>query len=198
MDTRVTAVLFSLLATVLFSSANAHATETVRLIPADDGTVVDQFPFDGVANSVESDFVVVELTDFEPTSDTLGDRRGVVEFDVSSLAGRSIRRAILRLNPSFIPVPEGTFVIPIEVRRYQGNGRVGLGDFYRGTFVTTFDMRSLVLDVPTALNVTKTVRHAVEQQWTYLGLVMRTNIPSGVSFRSLEFGPAPALVLTLE
>lgn len=198
MNHRIPVLLLTSLATFLCVTADTQATETLRLVPTDDGTVVDQFPFDGVANSIEGDFVVIGLTDFEPISETLGDRRGVVEFDVSSLAGRTIRRAVLKLNPSFIPVPEGTFVIPIEVRRYKGNGTVGLGDFYRGVFVTTFDMRSLVLGVPTALDVTKTVRHAVSRQWTYLGFVMRTNIPSGVSFRSLEFGPAPALVLTLE
>jgi len=155
----------------------------VTLLPTDDGTVVDEFPFDGIANDLESDFVVIELDDFDPVAETIGDRRGVVEFDLSSLVGRSIRRAILQLTPSFIPVPDGTFVIPVEVRRYKGNGAVGLGDFYRGTFATTFDMRSLRLGQPTALNVTQNVRYALSRQWAYLGLVLRTNIsPTGVSF----------------
>ena len=180
-----------------FSYSSARAQQQTRLLPTDDGTVVDEFPFDGIANDLESDFVVIELNDFEPVAETIGDRRGVVEFDVSSLAGRSIRRAVLELTPSFIPVPEGTFVVPIEVRKYQGNGAVNLRDFYRGTFVTTFDMRSLRLGQHTSLNVTGSVRNALSHQWTYLGFVLRTNIsPSGVSFGSLEHGPSPNLLIT--
>ena len=201
MNTRITAALLSTLATFVYLTAHAQTAEPekVTLLPTDDGTVVDEFPFDGIANDLESDFVVIELDDFEPVAETIGDRRGVVDFDLSSLGGRSIRRAILKLTPSFIPVPDGTFVIPIEVRRYQGNGVLGLADFYRGTFVTTFDMRSLRLGQPTALNVTQSVRHALSRQWAYLGFVLRTNIsPTGVSFGSLEHGPSPTLVITLD
>jgi hypothetical protein len=200
MNTRIVTLLMSSIATLLCAPANAQTTDPqiVNLIPVDDGTVVDQFPFDGIANSLEGDFVVVELTDFEPTSETLGERRGVVEFDISGFVGRHVQRATLRLTNSFMHRPDGTFVIPIEVRRYRGNGLVGLNDFHRGTFATTFDMRSLQLGIPTGLNVTHAVRRAVAEQWTYLGFVLRTNIPSGVSFRSLEFTPAPVLVLRLE
>ena len=192
MNTRITAALLSTLAIFLCLTAHAQTTEpeTATLLPTAHGTVVDQFPFDGVANDLDRAFVVVELTNFEPVSETLGDRRGVAEFDLSSFAGRSIRRANLELIPSFIPVPDGTFVIPIEVRRYKGNGVLGLADFYRGTFVTTFDMRSLLLGRINKLDLTKTVRYALSHQWTYLGLVLRTNIPAGVSFGT------PALVIT--
>src|SRR6185503_19817136 len=107
MNTRITAALLSTLAIFLCLTAHAQTTEpeTATLLPTAHGTVVDQFPFDGVANDLDRAFVVVELTNFEPVSETLGDRRGVTEFDLSSLAGRSIRRATIELIPSFIPVP---------------------------------------------------------------------------------------------
>lgn len=200
MNIRITRVLLSTLATFLYSPAHAQIAEpeTVTLLPTDDGTVLDEFPFDGFANVLDTEFVVVNLTSVEPVSEALSDRRGVMEFDLSSIAGRSIRRAILKLRPTVIGVPDGSFVVPIEVRKYQGNGILGLADFHRGTFVTAFDMRSIPIDRPTRLDLTKTVRNALSHQWRYLGLTLRTNIQAGVSFSTIEHPPSATLVITLD
>ena len=161
-------VLFSALATFWHSPtySGTPEPETVTLVPTDDGTVLDEFPFDGFANALDSEFVVVNLTSVEPLSEALSDRRGVMEFDISSMVGRDVQRAILMLRPTAIGVPAGSFVVPIEVRRYEGNGFLGLADFHRGAFVTAFDMRSIPIDRPTNLNLTKTVRYALSHRWT--------------------------------
>jgi hypothetical protein len=201
MDLRIITVLLASIATLSYPSDRAQATEPeiVRLVPADDGTVLDEFPFDGIGNVLDSEFVVINMRTVEPLSEALTDRRGVMEFDLRSIAGRTVRRAVLRLRPTVIGVPLGSFVVPIEVRRYQGNGILDLADFHRGTFVSVFDMRSISIDRPTNLVLTNSVRHALSQQWAYLGLTLRTNVnDAGVSFRALEHPPSATLVVTLD
>jgi hypothetical protein len=123
-----------------------------------------------------------------------------MEFDLSSLAGRSVRQAILKLRTSSFSVPDGTSAAPIEVRQYKGNGVVGLRDFHRGAFATAFDMRSFTLsNLTVRVDITKAVRNALSHQWTYLGLTMRTNThQAGISLGSLENPPSPSLVITLD
>jgi hypothetical protein len=205
MDSRITTLLLSTFATFLYSAAYAQqlapntlttAGVTENLLPTVAGTVLDEFPFDGFPNDFDREFTVVNLTSFEPLTEALSDRRAVVEFDLSSIAGRSVRRAILKLRPSVISVPDGAFVIPIEVRRYQGNGVLNLADFHRGTFVTAFDMRSIRIDSPTTIDLTQSVRRALSLQWTYLGFTLRTNVQSGVSFGVLGSFNPPTLVIT--
>ena len=157
MVNRMTAVLISALATFWHSPALSQTAESKALIlvPTDDGTVLDEFPFDGFGNALDSEFVVVNLTSVDPLSEALSDRRGVMEFDISSMVGRHVQRAILKLRPTVISVPAGSFVVPVEVRRYEGNGVLGLADFHRGAFVTAFDMRSIPIDRPTNLDLTR-------------------------------------------
>ena len=203
MNTRIAAALISSLATFLYSSAHAQvATETVTLLPTDDGFVGDEQPylFDGVPDVVDSEFVVVQLVSSDAGGFLVIDRRGVMEFDLSSIAGRNVRRAILKLEATIFQTPYGSFEVPIEVRHYKGNGVIGLKDFRRGAFTTVFDMRSFTLsNLTVRVDVTKAVRTALAQQWTYLGLTMRTNIhQAGISLGSVEHSPAPSLVITLD
>jgi len=202
MNIRTAALLLSTFATFLYAPANAQTTvpEAVTLLPTDDGTVLDEFfSFDGFPDLIDSEFVVVQLTSSEAGGFLLTDRRGVMEFDLSSIAGRSVRRAILKLKTSGFNTVDGSFVIPIEIRQYKGNGVVGLRDFHRGAFVTAFDMRSFTLsNLTVRVDVTKAVRNALSRQWSYLGLTMRTNIQSGISLGSLEHPPSPSLVITLD
>jgi hypothetical protein len=204
MNTRTTVLLLSTCAALLYSTAYAQKTapETVTLLPTDDGFVQDgfTFPFDGFPDVVDSEFVAVQLISSEAGGFLVLDTRGVMEFDLSNLAGRNVRRAFLKLRfTSFCPV-DGTFVIPVEVRQYKGNGVVGLTDFHRGAFATAFNMRSFTLtNLTDRIDITKTVRNALSHQWTYLGLTMRTNVNQAcISFGSLEHPPSPSLVITLD
>ena len=202
MNSRITAALLSTLAASLYSIAHAQTTtpETVTLLPTDDGLVSDELPFDGFPDTIDSEFVVVQLVTDEAGGFLVIDRRGVMEFDLSSLAGRSVRQAFLRLRTSTFTTPDGTFVVPIEIRQYKGNGIVGLTDFHRGSFAASLNMRSFTLSNPTVrVDITKAVRNALSHQWTYLGLTMRTNVDkAGISLGSLEHPPAPSLVITLD
>lgn len=202
MNTRITAALLSTLATFLCSTAHAQTTapETVTILPTDDGFVSDEFPFDGFSDTIDSEFVVVQLVTDEPEGFSVIDRRGVMEFDLSSLAGRNVRQAFLKLRWTALCPLDGTFVVPIEVRQYKGNGVLGLADFHRGAFATAFDLRSFTLtNLTVRVDITKAVRNAVSQQWTYLGLTMRTNVNQAcVSLGSLEHPPSPSLVITLD
>jgi len=205
MNTRLSAVLLSSLAIFLCSSANAQTTEpeTVTLLPADDAIVQDGFvfPFDGFADVVEDgNHIAIQLISSEAGGFLILDSRSVLEFDLSSLAGRNVRQAFLKLRlTSYCPL-DGSFVIPVEVRQYKGNGIVGLTDFHRGSFVTAFDMRSFTLSNLTGrVDITKAVRNALSHQWPYLGFTMRTNVNHAcISFGSLEFPPSSSLVITLE
>lgn len=201
MNIRKKALLISACASLLYSTAHAQtAPETVTLLPTDDGFVSDELPFDGFPDTIDSEFVVVQLVTDEAGGFLVIDRRGVMEFDLSSLAGRSVRQAFLRLRTSTFTTPDGTFVVPIEIRQYKGNGVVGLTDFHRGAFATSFDMRSFTLsNLTVRVDITKAVRNALSHQWTYLGLTMRTNVDkAGASLGSLEHPPSPSLVITLD
>ena len=202
MNIRNKAWWLSACASLLYLTAHAQTTapETVTLLPTDDGFVSDELPFDGFPDTIDSEFVVVQLVTDEAGGFLVIDRRGVMEFDLSSLAGRSVQKAILKLSMSSASTPDGTFVIPIEIRQYKGNGVVGLTDFHRGAFATSFDMRSFTLtNLTVRVDITKAVRNALSHQWTYLGLTMRTNVDkAGISLGSLEHPPSPSLVITLD
>jgi hypothetical protein len=204
MKTRITAALLSSLATFLYSTAHAQtASETVTLLPTDDGMVQDGqlSPFDDFPDVVDSEFVVVQLVSAEEAAGfLLVDNRGVMEFDLSSLAGRNVRQAVLKLRLLSGGAPDGTTSAPIEVRQYKGNGVVGLTDFHRGAFATAFDMRLFTLsNLTVRVDITKAVRNALLHQWTYLGLTMRTKShQAGVSLGSLEHPPSSSLVITFD
>lgn len=201
MSTRTTAILIGAL--VVSSSSPGLAQPpapnppetgriTKRLLPTVDGFVLDQSPFDGFADSLEGNLGnTVNLSPRE------SDFRAVIEFDLSSIAGRRVSNATLELVPQGKAIVPGTTVIPIEVRGYFGDGLLRLKDFHRGVFVTAFDGFATALNVPVSIDVTARVRATLAAQRAFVGFTLRTNVAAALTFGSLESDPPPMLVVTL-
>jgi hypothetical protein len=119
--------------------------------------------------------------------------RVVLEYDIS---GRSVAPlATLNLKLANIDAPHFT---PIFMYSFEGNGLANAADFFRlDNFITTFTDNGLADNfvapyyLPVSLDITSAYNHAINNQYDFLGIVLRntaseqlvrygiTNIPNG-------------------
>ena len=201
MDTRKTAVLLSLLATYLCSPANAQtnrpeisaavtAERTVLQILSD-GSILDQFPFDGVPDIIDTGINHVQLESGQ------FDSRGVINFGLNVIPdGKRIVEATLVVIAYGRTLAEGDTSLPIEVRGYASTGVLELNDYYAGRFVSVFDGLPLELGVTRQrIDVTSVVREVFKSKRKLVGFVLRTNARGGLIFGSNAFAIPPRLVV---
>jgi probable HAF family extracellular repeat protein len=185
------ASLFLALAIIFGGFTPVRADTNIQLIPMDDGCVFDQSPFDGFGDAVEYSLSV--CSGFNPG---IAEFRGAMEFDVSSItSSNAIESASLYVTPigrSWFP---GTSNMLLQLFGYTGNGVIGNDDFNAGFVIAIFDGLAIPINVPVILDVTEFLQN--QAPTNYVGFGLRTDVPSGVDFGSLELGQAPILLITL-
>ena len=194
MITRITTVLFSSLALFLFLSANAQSTERIILPTRSEGTILDQFTFDGLPNTIDTRINQVQLEGGQ------FDARAIIDFDLNVIPnGKRIARAILVLMPLGRTFhPEDTS-IPIEIRGFASNGVLQLKDFHSGRFVRVIDGFPMELGVRERVDVTAIVRDVFRSERKLVGFVLRTTARGGMLFGSRGFvSPAKLEVVLVD
>jgi len=173
---------------LLWLPSSVSADESVQLFPVDDGTIIDQSPFDGVGETVDHDQSI-----YVSFNSGISEFRGAMEFDLSSISPSStIVSAYLNLRLTGKTYPTGTSSIPIDLFGYSGNGTVGIDDFNAGSDIATFDgwpVWSVTLDVTEFLKS--------QMPTDYIGFTLRTNLHrAGIWFDSLDGSIPPTLAIT--
>src|SRR5687767_6149940 len=188
-------VICACLLTLSLGSQQGTAQDKNRdLLPLADGPIFDQSPFDGIGDGVDDTlFNTVFL------NEGLLEIRPAIEFDLANINPRRIESATLRIVNTSTGILPGTTTIPVQVSAYNGDGSIQLDDFSAGSFVTEFDSLATPDDVPVFLDVTEFLQNIRPTQPRIVGFTLRTSVHGAqLNYGSLEFEPAPTLILTLK
>lgn len=168
------------MATEVLAESGTGERITVRFRPAVDGSVRD--------GSIALDNSVVQTLHVPGFED-----RGVIEFDVSSIAD-TVYRSVLRLA---VFGSMGPYPFTIDVYAYAGNGLLSLADWDRGTLATSFVYSG---EDVIELDVTDAVRKRISWGAKFVGFNFRYRGTSPidmngpfVAFHSLEYAPSGVL-----
>jgi hypothetical protein len=189
-----TVICASLLTLSLGSQRGTAQDKNRELLPVVDGPIFDQSPFDGVGDGIDENFLNTTFL-----NSGLLEIRPAIEFDLSNINPQRIESATLRIVNTSTGILPGTLTIPVQVFGYRGDGSIQLADFNSGSFVNEFDSLATPDDVPTFVDVTQFVQSIRPSQPRIVGFTLRTNIHGAqLNYGSLEFAPAPTLILTLK
>lgn len=177
-----------------FGNQNGAAQDKDReFLPIVDGLIVDQSPFDGVADGVGADHGDVVF--YNPP---LGEARAAIEFDLGNTNPNRIQRAILKLTSEGTGVLPGTLTVPVQVNGYLGDGTLDNDLFNAGSFITVFDTFATPDHVPQFIDVTEFLQGIRPSSQRVVGFILRTSTPASINYGSLEEGAAPTLIITLK
>jgi hypothetical protein len=194
MEIRFIATLVASLATLMYSTAQAQSVTTERFVlePSSDGTIYDQFPFNGLPDFIQSEFNQVQLEGGE------FDARSVIKFDLSSIpSNKRIVQATLVAPVYGKGFAEGDTSLPIEIRGFATTGDIQLDDFHAGQFVGLFDGFPIELGSRQRIDATAVVRSVFKSERTMVGFVLRTTGRGGLILGSAEFAiPTRLAVIT--
>lgn len=172
---------------------NAAVTaERMVIQTLSDGSILDQFPFDGIPNVIDTVVSQVQLEGGQ------FDSRIVIDFDLNVIPNsKHIQSATLVLMPLGKTIAEGDTSLPIEIRGFASNGVLQLNDFHLGGFVGVVDGFPMEPGVRERVNVTRFVRNLFESDQKLVGFVLRTTGRGGFIFGSLGYAHPPILVVRL-
>ena len=188
-----TAICAGLLMLALTSQPGTAQDKNRELLPVADGPIFDQSPFDGVGDGVDDTllntvFLNAGLLEIRPA----------IEFDLGNINPHRIQSASLRIVNTSTGILPGTLTVPVQVFGYHGDGSIQTDDFDAGTFITDFDSLATPDDVPVLLDVTEFVQGLSPAPPRIVGFTLRTSVHGAqLNYGSLEFEPAPTLILTL-
>jgi hypothetical protein len=170
----------------------AVTTERMVVQTLSDGSILDQFPFDGIPNVIDS---VVSQVGLEGGQ---FDSRVVIDFDLHVIPdSKVIQSATLVLMPLGKTIAEGDTSLPIEIRGFASNGVLQLNDFHLGGFVSVVDGFPMVPGVRERVDVTRFVRNLFASHQKLIGFVLRTTGRGGFIFGSLGYAHPATLVVRL-
>lgn len=189
-----TGICAGLLMVALGAPTGTAQNKDRELVPVADGPVFDQSPFDGVGDAVDDTlFNTVAL------NAGLLEMRPAIEFDLGSINPRRVQSATLKVVNTSTGILPGTLTIPVKVFGYRGDGSIQNDDFAAGSFITEFDSLATPDDVPVFLDVTGFVQSLSPAPPRIVGFTLRTDVHGvQLNYGSLEFAPAPTLILTLK
>lgn len=164
-----------------------------EFLPIVDGLIIDQSPFDGVADGVGLDHGDVVFL-----NPPLAEARAAIEFDLGNTNPNRIQRAILKLTSEGTGVLPGTLTIPVQVNGYFGDGTLKTELFDAGSFITVFDTFATPDHVPQFIDVTEFFQGIRPSSQRVVGFILRTTIPATINYGSLEEGAVPTLIITLK
>ena len=173
------------------------AQDKVReFLPIVDGAIIDQGPFDGVG---DVDGIAEDITNVVFLNVPLAEARAVMEFDLGNISPNRIESAILKIESTGTGALPGTLTIPVQVNGYLGNGTLQADYFQGGTLITVFDSLATPDHVPQFIDVTEFFQNIRPASQRIVGFTFRTEVHGvQVNFGSLEFAPAPVLIITLK
>lgn len=164
--------------------------------PIVDGAIIDQSPFDGIG---DVDGIAEDITNVVFLNVPLAEARAVMEFDLENISPNRIESAILKIESTGTGALPGTLTIPVEVNGYLGNGTLQSDYFSAGTFITIFDTLATPDHVPQFIDVTEFFQNIRPANQRIVGFTFRTDVHGvQVNYGSVEFGPAPVLIVTLK
>ena len=165
-----------------------------ELLPVADGPVFDQSPFDGVGDGVDE-----TLLNTVALNAGLLEIRPAIEFDLSNINPHRIESASLRIVNISTGILPGTLTVPVQVFGYRGDGSIQNDDFSAGSFITEFDSLATPDHLPVFVDVTGFLQNIDPSHPRIVGFTLRTSVHGAqLNYGSLEFGPAPVLILTLK
>jgi hypothetical protein len=189
-----TLICASLLMLSLGSQPGTAQNKNRELLPVVDGPIFDQSPFDGVGDGIDENF---PNTTFLNAG--LLEIRPAIEFDLAHINPNRIESATLRIVNTSTGILPGTLTIPVQVFGYRGDGAIQFEDFSAGSLVAEFDSLATPDDEPVFVDVTAFIQSMRPAQPRIVGFTLRTNVHGAqLNYGSLEFGPAPTLMLTLK
>lgn len=182
---------------LMLSLASQHGTAQDKdreLLPVADAPIFDQSPFDGVGDALDENLLNTTFL-----NSGLLEIRPAIEFDLSNINPRRIESATLRIVNTSTGILPGTLTVPVEVFGYRGDGSIQTDDFSAGSLITTFDSLATPDDVPIFVDVTAFVQSMHPANPRIVGFTLRTSVHGAqLNYGSLEFEPAPTLILTLK
>jgi hypothetical protein len=189
-----TLICAGLLMLSLGSQPGTAQNKNRELLPVVDGPIFDQSPFDGVGDGIDENF---PNTTFLNAG--LLEIRPAIEFDLAHINPNRIESATLRIVNTSTGILPGTLTIPVQVFGYRGDGAIQFEDFSAGSLVAEFDSLATPDDEPVFVDVTAFIQSMRPAQPRIVGFTLRTSVHGAqLNYGSLEFGPAPALMLTLK
>ena len=189
-----TLICAGLLLLSLGSQPGTAQNKNRELLPVVDGPIFDQSPFDGVGDGIDENF---PNTTFLNAG--LLEIRPAIEFDLAHINPNRIESATLRIVNTSTGILPGTLTIPVQVFGYRGDGAIQFEDFSAGSLVAEFDSLATPDDEPVFVDVTAFIQSMRPAQPRIVGFTLRTNVHGAqLNYGSLEFGPAPTLMLTLK
>jgi hypothetical protein len=189
-----TLICAGLLMLSLGSQPGTAQNKNRELLPVVDGPIFDQSPFDGVGDGIDENF---PNTTFLNAG--LLEIRPAIEFDLAHINPNRIESATLRIVNTSTGILPGTLTIPVQVFGYRGDGAIQFEDFSAGSLVAEFDSLATPDDEPVFVDVTAFIQSMRPAQPRIVGFTLRTNVHGAqLNYGSLEFGPAPTLMLTLK
>ena len=167
-----------------FAIQSSSTPSTVTIAPRIDGFVRD-------GNDVGENSVVqtLHVPSFED--------RGVLEFDLRNFSG-PVLKATLRLT---VYGSKGPYPFRVDLYGYRGNGKLGIDDWDRGTFISSFQYAG---EHTLALDVTAKVQAMKASGARYAGFNFRAeasdidNNGPFVAFHSNEYPPRAVLNIRTE
>lgn len=189
-----TLICAGLLLLSLGSQPGTAQNKNRELLPVVDGPIFDQSPFDGVGDGIDENF---PNTTFLNAG--LLEIRPAIEFDLAHINPNRIESATLRIVNTSTGILPGTLTVPVQVFGYRGDGAIQFEDFSAGSLVAEFDSLATPDDEPVFVDVTAFIQSMRPAQPRIVGFTLRTNVHGAqLNYGSLEFGPAPTLMLTLK
>lgn len=183
-----------LILTVSSQSGTAQQDKNRELLPVADGPIFDQSPFDGVGDALDE-----TLLNTVALNAGLLEIRPAIEFDLGHINPHRIESATLRIVNTSTGIIPGITTIPVEVFGYSGDGAIQNEDFSAGSLVAVFDSLATPDHVPVNLDVTEFVQSLHPAPPRIVGFNLRTSVHGvQLNYGTLEFAPAPVLVLTLK
>ena len=190
----ITVFCAGLLLLALGSQHGTAQNKNRELLPVADGPIFDQSPFDGVGDGIDENFLNTTFL-----NSGLLEIRPAIEFDLSNINPRRIESASLRIVNTSTGILPGTLTIPVQVFGYRGDGFIQNDDFSAGSFITEFDSLATPDHVPVFVDVTEFLQSLNPGQPRIVGFTLRTSVHGAqLNYGSLEFEPAPILILTLK
>lgn len=189
-----TVICAGLIVFALGSQQGTAQDKNRELLPVADGPIFDQSPFDGVGDGIDENFPNTTFL-----NSGLLEIRPAIEFDLGNINPNRIQSASLRIVNTSTGILPGTTTVPVQVFGYRGDGAIENADFSAGSLVTEFDSLATPDNVPLFLDVTEFLRSTRPAQPRIVGFTLRTSVHGAqLNYGSLEFGPAPTLILTLK
>ena len=189
-----TLICAGLLLLSLGSQPGTAQNKNRELLPVVDGPIFDQSPFDGVGDGIDENF---PNTTFLNAG--LLEIRPAIEFDLAHINPNRIESATLRIVNTSTGILPGTLTIPVQVFGYRGDGAIQFEDFSAGSLVAEFDSLATPDDEPVFVDVTSFVQSIIPTQPGVVAFTLQTTVHGAqLNYGSLEFGPAPTLMLTLK